>query len=74
MNNATPADAAKRLHDFRAAYRTLSMAISSIADGYRFDDPNASAKIKALQTALTTIENELHRVEAESQAETNKRP
>lgn len=53
----------RRLHDFRAAYRTLSLAITAIAEGYRFTDENAPAKIKSLQNALGVIAQELQRAE-----------
>lgn len=48
----------KRAHDVTAGLRTLSFAVESLRDGYRFDDNLADAKIVAMEKAVANLERE----------------
>ena len=49
---------AKRVHDIRGALRTLSLAVDSIKEGYKFSDNMAEAKIAAMLKAVAILDRE----------------
>lgn len=50
---------AKRRHDAQGAWRTLSLAVEAMNDGYRFDDATAAPKLMAMGKAVQVLEREL---------------
>lgn len=50
---------AKRKHDVLGAVRTLAMACNAVAEGYRFDDATAQAKIEAMRKASELLQREI---------------
>lgn len=49
---------AKRRHDYKAALRTLGLAIKALENGYNFQDDKAEAKVEAMAKALKILEQE----------------
>jgi len=53
----------QRRHDIVGATRTLSLALQSIREGYRFDDDLAELKLNTMLAAVTTLEKETRLLE-----------
>ena len=49
---------AKRVHDLKAALRTLGFTRDALESGYRFQDGKATAKIDAITQAVKVLERE----------------